>query len=109
MFLKKNDVGNLDIKFASLDICRAAERVSGSGTIVGCQLRQGLYRIYPNTRAARASLLITGLDVNGRSVVVYDKNPHVLREGASEEEPSTRVLIANVPISVSNKTSRQLW
>eukprot|EP00745_Piridium_sociabile_P005432 TRINITY_DN13331_c1_g2_i2.p1 TRINITY_DN13331_c1_g2~~TRINITY_DN13331_c1_g2_i2.p1 ORF type:complete len:110 (-),score=8.37 TRINITY_DN13331_c1_g2_i2:173-502(-) len=35
-----------------LDICTAAERVAGQGTVVGAQLICGLWRVYPATKKA---------------------------------------------------------
>ena len=80
-----------------------AEKVSGTETILGAQEIRGLWRVYPLTRTARNKLLIENLTLRQKTVLVYDKNPFIVRGGNGEEVPVTKVWISDIPISVDEK------
>ena len=90
-------------RFDTLEICLAAERVSGSETILGAQEIRGLWRLYPLSRKARNDLLINGLTLRQKTVQVHDKNPFILKGGDGQEIPVTKVWISDIPISVDGK------
>ena len=53
-FLLRRDLPlNDSFKYDTLEICLAAEKVSGTETILGAQEIRGLWRVYPITRTAR--------------------------------------------------------
>ena len=106
VFLKRRDIPSVgDGEVSVLEMCLAAERVSGSGTIVGAQLIRGLWRIYPSTREARNTLLIQGLKLKNVMIKVSDDNPFTVRDFSGTtglEKPTTKVFINDVPISVAD-------
>jgi len=103
VFLKLRDIPRSDtLRPTVLEICLAAERSTGQGTIVGAQDIRGLWRIYPETKGARDTLLIKGIRLRDTSVKVCDTNPYSLRDNAGVEKPSTKVWIDNIPISVAD-------
>ena len=104
VFIKCKDIppSDYDFRYTPLDICYAAENVGGEECINGCQNIRGLMRLYPKTRDARNTILTSGLMLYDTAITVYDKNPFIIREGATKETPSTRVLIGELPISVAN-------
>ena len=86
------------------ELCRAAEKTAGFDSVIGAQRIGGLWRLYPKTMDARMALLSKGLILRSHTIEVKDKNPFIVRDSAGTETeiPSTRVVIGNVPISVSN-------
>lgn len=84
-----------------LDVCLAAEKVSGTDSVAGAQRIRGLWRVYPLTADARNKLLINGIDLNGQSLTPHDKNPYILPD-TGRETPITRLYVQDLPISVSN-------
>ena len=60
----------------------------------------GLWRIYPLTREAGTSLLVSGVGLHGQTVVCFDKNPYILRGGG--EAPTTKLYISDIPINVDD-------
>ena len=104
VFLLRRDLpANDSLKYDTLEICLAAEKVSGTETILGAQEIRGLWRGYPLTRTARNKLLIENLTLRQKTVQVYEKNPFILRGGSGEEVPVTKVWISDIPISVDGK------
>ena len=97
VFLK---AGDLAAETDVLELCVAAERLSGRETIAGAQRIRGLWRVYPLTREARTSLLVSGVELHGQTVVCFDKNPYILRGGS--EAPTTKLYISDIPISVDD-------
>ncbi|KAK7485108.1 hypothetical protein BaRGS_00023648 [Batillaria attramentaria] len=96
------DLNRTDERYCALDICLAAERACGKETIHGAQEIRGLWRIYPLTREARNQLLLEGIELRGRSVSLYNRNPSILNENNGIEVPTTRLWISDLPISVDN-------
>lgn len=105
VFLKERDIppGDEDRYRLTVEISTSAEAVSGKGTIVGAQLmRGGLWRIYPKTKDARNSLLIRGFNLRGVSIKVSEMNPYSMFDDDGNDQPTTKVWIDNVPISVDD-------
>lgn len=103
VFLKNKDIPDSSTKYPSvLEICLAAEKVSGRSSIVGAQEIRGLWRIYPETKEARTALLVKGVTVRNVVLQVSNTNPYILRDDADEEKPSTKVWIDEIPISVAD-------
>ena len=101
VFFKRNDLiqaNNNDVD--TFEICVAAEKISGYNTIEGAQLVRDLWRLYPKTTEARAVLLTTGLDLRNQHIRLMDRNPFLT--GGTGSTPSTKVIISNLPLSVSN-------
>lgn len=102
VFLKQNSIPDCVINRPSvLEMCLAAERTSGQGSILGAQEIRGLWRIYPATREARTELLVKGLRLRNTSLQVSNSNPFILRDDTGEEKPTTKLWIDNIPISVA--------
>ena len=104
VFVRERDIPRANVtKVSVLEVCLAAERVSGAGTIVGAQRIRFQWRIYPATREARDTLLIRGIVLREMAVKVSDQNQYVLKDTDSgDEKPATKVWIDNVPISVAD-------
>lgn len=102
VFLKCTDIPSEENQ-STAELCKLAENISGYKTIEGAQRIGGLWRIYPQTREARAVLLVSGLKIQGVSVPVHNKNPYLMMSGDGEEIASTRVTISNVPLSGANE------
>ncbi|XP_076450382.1 uncharacterized protein LOC143286631 [Babylonia areolata] len=84
------------------DVCVAAEAVCGRETIRGAQRVRGLWWIYPKTNETRDKLLLEGFLLRGARVSLLDKNPFVIRD-QTDEKPTTKLWINNVPLSIDNK------
>lgn len=85
-----------------LEICLAAERTAGTGSVAGAQQIGGLWRIYPTAKEARTQLLVQGLRISGTVIQLANVNPYVVRDEGGEEKPTTKVFVDNVPISVAD-------
>ena len=103
VFLK---AGDLAAETDFLELCVAAERISGRETVAGAQRIRCLWRIYPLTREARTSFLVSGVELHGQTLVCFDKNPYILRGGS--EAPTTKLYVSDIPISVDNGEIRNL-
>ena len=88
----------------TIEICSAAEKVSGRGTVRGAQRIRGLWRVYVHHKQARDKLLMEGIVLRGISVTLLSKNPFTISQQNGEEKPATRLIISNIPISVEGKT-----
>ena len=101
VFLLWRDLpANDSLKYDTLEICLAAEKVNGTEMILGAQEIRGLWLVYPLTRTARNKLLIENLTLRQKTVQVYDENPFIVRGGSGEEVPVTKVWISDILISV---------
>lgn len=85
-----------------VDICQAAERLVGFGSIVGAQRLGGLWRLYPINREIRAKLLTLKLLIRGRSIPLRSQNPFSIRDKEGKEIPSTRLSIDGLPVSIAS-------
>lgn len=90
-------------RYDTLEVCLAAEKVSGSETVLGAQEIRGLWRVYPLTRAARSALLIEGIALRQHTVQVHDKNPFILRGQDGVEVPATKLWLSDIPISIASE------
>lgn len=96
--------------FTTAEICAAAEKVSGYNSIEGAQRIGGLWRIYPRSDEGRKKLLIQGFALRGVAITVKSRNPYIVRESpndpigdrSTEQPPSTKLIIGNVPLSFSD-------
>ncbi|XP_076435070.1 uncharacterized protein LOC143274947 [Babylonia areolata] len=62
VFLRQKDIPDVDNNRPTvLEMCLAAERSSGQGSVLGAQDIRGLWRIYPATKESRTELLVKGL------------------------------------------------
>ena len=103
VFLRQRDLpGRHTDRYDALNICLAAERVSGKETIHGAQSIKGLWRIYPLSRNARETLLLEGLEIGGQSLSLHARNPFILNNDTGIEVPTTKVWVSDIPISVEN-------
>jgi hypothetical protein len=99
--------------FSVAEICSAAEKTSGHGTIEGAQRLGGLWRIYPTSMDARVGLLSRGIVLRGHSVQPRDRNPFLIRDnnGTEREVAAVKVIVGNIPMSYKNtdiaKTMKQ--
>ena len=104
VYVKCRDIpsSDYDFRYTSLDICVAAEQLTGRDTVEGCINSKGLLRLQPKTRTARNLILTTGLKLYDTSINVYDKNPFLRNEGATRETPSTRLVIGDIPFTLAD-------
>ena len=86
---------------STLEICRAAEHVSGDNTILGAQRIRSLWRIYPITEDARQTLIVEGISLRGVRLEICRENPYVVHDDGTER-PVTKVWVGGVPISVAD-------
>ena len=103
VFLKEKDIPNATNERPSvLEICLAAEKTAGSGSMLGAQSIRGLWRLYPASHEARNHLLVKGIALRNVRLQVADKKPFILRSETGEEKETTKVWIDNLPISVAD-------
>ena len=109
VFLREKDIPRAGITPVSvLEICTAAERVTGLRTIEGAQWINFQWRIYPLTRKARDDLLIQGIVLRDTQLKVSAENCFIIRDAATgDDKPSTKVWIDSVPLSVDDKEIEQ--
>ena len=82
-----------------VDLCYAIEKTTGEGTLDCLQRKGDLYRISLLSQPARNELLIQGFIFNSCNVTVLAHNPF---EISDQGNPSTKIIIGGVPISVAN-------
>lgn len=104
VFLVNNKLPAFESKaYSTAEICAAIERKTGFNTIEGAQRIGGLWRIYPRDGKTRQKILIEGFVMRGVSVTVMDRNPFIVKTKDGEvEEPTTKLIISNIPLSVSD-------
>lgn len=83
----------------TVDICEAAEKVTGFGSIVGCQRIGSVWRLYPLSKESRAKLVGGQLCMGGRQIPMTSQNPFAMVDG--EGKPVTRLTIDRLPVSVA--------
>ncbi|XP_019630252.1 PREDICTED: uncharacterized protein LOC109474392 [Branchiostoma belcheri] len=105
VFVQTSDIAinTEDAPLSCLEICLAAEDVSGPISIIGAQPQgrgNAFWRLYPQTVGARLTLLQAGaITLRGQEASLLDKNPYVVRPDTA----STRVVVSNIPLSYDNK------
>ena len=105
VYVKERSIpGCEETKPTVLEICRAAERATGQGTIRGAQNIRGLWRIYPAKKETRDEILYKRVIIRDVVVPVMDKNPYILRADTDEEKLTTKVWIDDIPISVAEES-----
>ncbi|KAK7491563.1 hypothetical protein BaRGS_00017202, partial [Batillaria attramentaria] len=90
--------------FTTAEICAALERKGGYNSMEGAQKIGGLWRLYARNNRVRQKLLIEGFVLRGVTITVKEKNPFLVSSvgGESREVPATKLIISNVPLSVSD-------
>ena len=87
---------NLGEPVYGLEICRALQDVTGEIDAISCvQKCEGLWRITPKHKVARAKILQTGLVIRGHYISVLGKSPHLLN-GVE----TIRLNISNIPYEI---------
>ena len=91
------------------EICSAAEKKTGYGSIRGSQNCQGIIRLLPWTEEARTTLLLEGFTYRGVHVETHPQSPRAPRQtdGQEEDVPTTKVIISNIPISFNDRDIEQ--
>ena len=103
MFFKNNDIiTRQDEDLTVLEVCLAAESVSGNNTIRGAQRIRNLWRIYAMSAETRDKLLVEGVTIRGLYVDILSNNPYA----RNPNNPTTRVTVSNVPLAVDNENIR---
>ena len=94
-----------DKPYTVRELCGAAERVAGHGSIEGAQQIGGVWRIYPLRKEAKVKILTEGVTVRGTVVTPSSVNPFNITDGGSAGEiNTTRVVIGNIPINCPTTT-----
>ena len=103
VFLRNSDIPHVQEQRPTvLEICRAAEDVTGRFTIFGAQPLGGNWRIYPDNEEARRLLQVRGMCIRGVNIQVTAQNSNpLLNNDVDVDKPFTKVWIDNVPISVA--------
>ena len=92
VFIKDSDVnirGNIVI-----ELCREIDK-RWIGEALGAQKFHQVWKIYVKSPPTRAALIVSGLNVNGKNVSVYDENPNNDNNKLSE-----RVVIKDLPATI---------
>ena len=98
VFVRTKDIPDSEsIRSTVLEICLAADRETGQGTVLGAQDIRGLWRVYPATSEARSQLLVKGLRIRNTLIQPSITNPFILRDDTGEEKPATKVWADNIP------------
>ena len=100
VFFKADLFGKKQISI--FDICSAAEKTTGIGSIFGCQKVGGVHRLYPKTDLARAKLLSTGFELGGITILPNAVSPSKTYTRNGIEIPTTRLSVSNIFLSVSD-------
>ena len=101
LFVTARSLPYFDSPPDTIDMCAAAEAVTGRGTMRGAQRIKGLWRLCPRQSQFRDKLLMEGMVMKGIRIQLVDKNPFLI-EGSEEERPATKVIIGNIPLSCDN-------
>ena len=97
VFVKARDINVENRPLTTLEMCRAAEAITGPGKIEGAQPIRGLWRIYCLSQEARIALLTEKIHLRGLTVDVYDRNPFSRPEGEN-----TYLAVHDIPLSYDN-------
>lgn len=103
VFFRHSDTGfgARDISIKPYDVCVAVAAIIGNGNIDGAQNVWGIWRIYCTNDRSRAILLTKTLKINGKDIVLFDKNPRV----TNNSDPSRaveKIIVKDIPLSVDN-------
>ena len=83
-----------------VDLCKAAEQVTGPGTIDGATLINGLWRVQAFKEVTRLKLLTNGVTMGSKLIRFEGISPLV--RGGGKECNGTRLTISNLPFSYGN-------
>ena len=101
LFVTARSLPYFDSPPDTIDMCAAAETVTGRGTMRGAQRIKGLWRLYPQQNQFRDESLMEGIVMKGMRIQLVDKKPFLI-EGSQEERPATKVINGNIPLSCDN-------
>ena len=87
-------------KSSVVDVCKAAEQVTGPGTIDGATLINGLWRLQAFKEVSRLTLLTKGITMGSKQIRLDGISPLV--RGGGKECNGTRLTISNLPFSYGN-------
>ena len=103
VFLRSDNVRNYDRKtLTGEEIYIGLAKTVHLDSICGIQEIRSLWRIYLSSQEARVKLITDGLELRGALTPIYDLNPFT----QSREENLTRVVIKDIPLSVSDDLIR---
>ena len=63
--------------------------------IYGAQFIYNIWYIYPRTNRTRTALIVSGINIDGMHIDIYDENPR-----KSEKKKSEKILIKNLPATI---------
>ena len=89
-------------RFTNHDVCWAVENCAGFGSCHGAQKIGQLWRVYLTNSTHRINLLSKGIVVNGEKIELSPRNPFIMRDGAGNEVPITKLFIRDIPISYAD-------
>ena len=105
VFILESDVfGRVDSPIKALyilsdEMYEAVGKVIPFHHIKGLQRIKGLWRIYPDTDRDKKLLLSEGLQLRGKSILVYSSNPRVTN---NERNTDIRIRVKDVPLSADD-------
>ena len=89
LFVTARSLPYFDSPHDTIDMCAAAEAVTGRGTMRGAQRIKGLWRLYPRQSQFRAKLLMEGMAMKGMKIQLLDKKKKkLLDRGITRGEAS---------------------
>ncbi len=97
-FLNQDCPDNVTI----IELCEAAEKITGFDTIVACQKIGAVWRLHGKTMEVRAKLVSKRILIRGKSIPLFSQNPLSFRDSQGKEIPATRLTIGNVPVSIAS-------
>ncbi|GFO45280.1 hypothetical protein PoB_007178500 [Plakobranchus ocellatus] len=92
-----------DDKITNYDIYATACESMGRKDVCGAHKINDLWRVYLNGPKARINLLINS--INGNLVEVCIQNPLLIRGSDGREIPRTKLIAADISLSVANEPS----
>ena len=87
LFVTARSLPYFDSPPDTIDMCSAAEAVTGKGTMRGVQRIKGLWRLYPRQSQFRDKLLMEGIVMKGMRIQLVDKKT-LLDRGITRAEAS---------------------
>jgi len=91
------------LRVTNLDICQSAARLLGYNGVLAAQRFGPLWHLFPKTLRDRAVLAGKILNIEGKDVELFSKNPSELVDDFGNAIPSTKVMIDKAPLKVTNK------
>ena len=98
-FKHKDYIQDEHERLNNFDVCIAASRIVGQQNIEGAQMIGGIWMIYTKNLHSRAQLVTKGsIQINGRSVHLFDKNPSMNKMRDEYE----KIVIKDLPLFIPN-------